>query len=468
MRRETLLKLVLAEEERRKRERIHSEFPRYDWFGEDCGCPAEGRREGGSCPAHPRARENQRMPEGDWNTWYIEAGRGFGKTRSGAEVVRRWADTLPPKTRIALVGPTAADVRDVMIEGESGLLEVCPPWNKPVYLPSKRKVVWPNKTVAFLYSADEPERLRGPQHHKAWCDEMGAWDKPLAYDMLKFGLRLGDSPQDVITTTPKPKDWLRAIKKQLGTYLTKGSTYDNKGNLAKKFFDDIIKKYEGTRLGEQELNAVDHEDTPGALWNTDMLVGCACEPSEVPDFLRVVVAVDPSVKDPNVDPDNDSAECGIVVVGVAYLLHPLLGPCLHAWVIADLSLKASPRTWGQAAVDAYHHFGADVLAAEVNNGGALVEAVIHGIDPNVNFKELHASRGKYTRAEPVSSLYEQGRVYHVRTANLAKLEAQMCNWVPTSKSPDRMDALVWAITEAVLEALPAVFSDDAIFEGYRG
>lgn len=377
------------------------------------------------------ARDNQLPPDGDWAYWVVLAGRGFGKTRTGAEWVR--GKVGAGYGRIALVGPTAADARDVMIEGESGLLAVCPPWDKPLYEPSKRRVTWPNGAIATAYSADEPDRLRGPQHDAAWCDEIAAWRYPEAWDMLMFGLRLGDNPQALATTTPKRVKVLKDLLADPNTVVTGGSTFENKANLAPSFIHRIVRKYEGTRLGRQELHAHMLDDNPGALWNRPMLDDRRVR--EHPPLVLVVVAIDPSVTN-----GEDSAETGIVVVG--------LGNDGHGYVLDDLSGQYAPADWAKQAVTAFWKYRANRIVAETNNGGDMVGLTVATIDWRVPFQAVTASRGKYTRAEPVSTLYEQGRVHHV--GSFPELEDQLCEWVPGSKSPDRLDALVWAVTSAML------------------
>ncbi len=375
------------------------------------------------------------------------AGRGFGKTRTGAEWVRE--QIKMGKSRIALIAPTASDARDVMVEGESGLLAVC--WagdksangdmlGRPSYEPSKRRVTWANGAVATLFSAEEPERLRGPQHEAMWCDELAAW-KYLreTWDMAMFGLRLGNDPRTIITTTPKPLPLIKEIVKDPTTVVTKGSTFDNSGNLAPKFLKTIKDKYEGSRLGRQELEAEILDDLPGALWSRSEIDEHRV--STVPDLQRVVVSIDPSGTKGASD-DGDSI--GIVVAG--------LGVDGRAYVMADRTCKLSPAGWGQRAVQAYYEFEADRIVAERNFGGAMVQHVVSTTDAKVAYKEVTASRGKVARAEPVAALYEQGKVSHV--GSLPDLEDQMCQIAPEGYvgegSPDRADALVWAITELML------------------
>jgi len=377
-------------------------------------------------------RPNQQPPTGDWRTWLVLAGRGFGKTRTGAEWVR--AQVAAGYGRIALVAPTAADARDVMVEGESGMLAIAAPSARPHYEPSKRRITWPNGAIAVTYSADEPDRLRGPQHDAAWCDEAAAWRYPDAWDMLQMGMRLGNNPRTVVTTTPKPVRLIRDLIKAHDTVITRGSTFDNAPNLPKPFLDSIKRQYAGTRLGRQELYAELLEDTPGALWTRAMIDDARV--STVPTMQRVVVAIDPAVT-----AHETSDETGMVVVG--------LGTDGHGYVLADRSLRASPDGWARAAVAAYTSWQADRIVAEANNGGDLVETVLRMVDPNVPYRAVRASRGKVSRAEPVAALYEQGRVHHVGV--FERLEDQMSTYTPeTSQSPDRLDALVWALTDLIV------------------
>jgi phage terminase large subunit-like protein len=378
------------------------------------------------------ARPNQLAPDGDWTTWLLLAGRGFGKTRTGAEFVRAEVEA-GRASRVALVAPTAADARDVMVEGESGILAISPPWNRPVYEPSKRRVTWPNGALATLYSADEPERLRGPQHDLAWPDELAAWRYPETWDMLMFGLRLGARPRVVVTTTPKPTRLIRELIASPSTVVTRGSTFDNRANLAPAFLDSIVRKYEGTRLGRQELYAEVLDDVPGALWARAMLED-AQHTGPVPDLVRVVVAIDPAVTS-----GEDSDETGIIVAGV--------GTDGLVYVLADRTCRMSPDGWATRAIVALDEYKADRIVAEVNNGGDLVEATIRTVRRTVPYTKVNASRGKRVRAEPIAALYEQKRVRHL--PGLHALEDQMVTFAPegSDRSPDRVDALVWALTD---------------------
>lgn len=385
-------------------------------------------------------------PPGRWRTWLLNAGRGFGKTKTGAETVRAWVEQAyrdGRPIRIALVAPTEADARDVMVEGDSGLIAVSPTWFAPVYEPAKRRLTWPDGSQAFLFSAEKPARLRGPQFHKAWCDELAAWVRLQdTWDMLMFGLRLGDSPQTVVTTTPRPVSVVKRLiaDAQDGTgrvVVTGGSTYDNAANLAADFIDEIRDKYEGTRLGRQEIDAHVLTDTPGALWHLARIDELRV--AKAPDLDRIVVAIDPPVSS-----GEKADECGIVVAGVA--------ANRHAYVLADLSERGlSPSEWARKAIAAYRRFDADRIVAEINNGGEMVELTLRQVDANISYRAVRASRGKVTRAEPIAALYDQGRVHHVNT--LPRLEDQMCDFAidfdksRKGYSPDRVDALVWALTE---------------------
>jgi predicted phage terminase large subunit-like protein len=384
------------------------------------------------------ARASQLPPEGDWRIWLLLAGRGFGKTRSGAEWVRAQAES-GAASRIALVAPTARDARLVMVEGESGLLAIAPDTMRPVFEPSKRQLTWPNGAIATLFSADEPDRLRGPQFDAAWCDELAAWRYPQAWDMLMMALRLGTNPRVVVTTTPKPVKLVRALLASPDCAVTRGGTRDNAGNLAPGFLAAILKQYEGTRLGRQELDAELLEDMPGALWSRDAIERARID--EAPVLRRVVVAIDPAAS-----AGEDADETGIVVAA--------LGQDSHGYVLDDLSGRYSPHDWASRALEAYRARRADRIVAEVNNGGAMVEATLRVLDAGVSYKPVHASRGKLARAEPVAALYEQGRIHHVGA--FPALEDQMCAFTGGPlvhlASPDRVDALVWALSELMLHS----------------
>jgi phage terminase large subunit-like protein len=525
----------------------------------------------------------QLPPPGSWRVWLFLAGRGAGKTRAGAEWVRAEVES-GRRGRLALIGPTAADVRDVMVDGESGIRTISPAETRPVYQPTRRRLYWPhNGATALLYSAEEPDRLRGPQHDGGWCDELClvagtriatehgerpieqvragdrvwtraglrrvrhawcsspsasvwelrtadgrtlvgtashpiwvggrgfvplhtvscgdtltlwdreagspttihtpdlnasarcavplvdghvvsvrpltqraavynlevageheyfangilthncAWAYPETFDMFLFGLRLGDDPRAVVTTTPRPTAIIRELVTLPTTVLTRGTTYENAVNLAPSFLDQIVAKYQGTRLGRQELLAEILTDTPGALWKRDQVD--ALRVRQAPPLRRIVVAVDPEASS-----GEGAAETGIIVAG--------LGEDGHGYVLDDRTIRGTPDTWASAAVTAYHTWHADRLCAEINNGGEMVGYTIRTVDPSISYKTLHASRGKAARAEPVAALYEQGKVHHV--GYFEALEEQLVSWVPGDTSPDRLDALVWALTELML------------------
>lgn len=392
------------------------------------------------------ARPAQLPPPDPWRVWLILAGRGFGKTRAGAEWVRALAEATPD-IRIALIGATFAEARAIMVDGESGLLNIAPPGQQPRYETSRRRLVWPNGAQALLYSAEEPEGLRGPQHHGAWCDELAKWPDPQGvWDMLWFGLRLGTKPQVVATTTPRP---VKLVKQLIGAgdvVVTRGTTRDNPA-LPRAFVQTILERYAGTRLGRQEISGEMIDDVPGALWTRAMIesgrVGLA------PALARIVVAVDPPVT-AGVNADT----CGIIVAGIC--------PRGHGFVLEDASVQGlRPDGWMQVAIKAYHRHQADRLIAETNNGGDLIGQLLAGIDPSVAYHKVNARQGKRARAEPVAAAYERGKVHHV--GQFAALEDQMCALLPGGRlsagaSPDRVDALVWALTSLMLApgAKPAV------------
>jgi len=400
------------------------------------------------------ARPNQLPPPGGWwQVWLLLAGRGFGKTRTLSEWVCEQVAS-GRASRIALVAATAADARDVLVEGQSGILVVAPSPFRPIYEPSKRRLTWPNGAIATTFSAEEPDRLRGPQHDAAICDELASWSRPETWDMLQFGLRLGRHPRCLVATTPRPTKLIRELLAREGhdVVVTRGSTYENRANLAPGFFDQIIRKYEGTRLGRQELDAELLDDTPGALWSHAIID--AVRLSAVPVLQRIVVAIDPAVTS-----GEDADETGIVVVGIDHQG--------HGYVLADASGKYQPIEWAKIAIAAYRAHHAERIVAEVNNGGDMVENTLRMVDPNVPFTAVRASRGKVTRAEPVSALYEQGRMHHVGT--FPQLEDQMTNFTSdfdrqaAGYSPDRVDALVWAATDLLIEPM----SNWGLFELYR-
>ena len=398
------------------------------------------------------ARPNQIEPEGDHNVWFLNCGRGFGKTWTGAQWVRE--KVKEGHRRIACVSATNSDIEKVMVYGESGLLALCSKYDKtykgkilgfPEYQTTKRTLAWANGAKVEFFSAQEPERLRGPQFSAAWCDELAAWHKDEdTWDMLQFGLRLGKHPKVCVTTTPKSTKLVRKLLKSPKTVVTTGSTFDNAANLADPFLEAIVDQYEGTRLGRQELYAEVLEENEGALWTTDTIDGCQVDRDKVPDLTRVVVALDPAVT-----ANAESDMTGIVVAGI-----DVNG---KAYILGDYTDKLSPQGWASKAIELYHSYEADRIVAEVNQGGDMVKHTIHGEDESVPLKMVRASRGKYARAEPVAALYERGLVHHIRNpedgdANLNELETQMRTWEPLGSigSPDRLDAMVWALTELML------------------
>ncbi|MCK9599550.1 MAG: terminase family protein [Sphaerochaeta sp.] len=381
-------------------------------------------------------RPNQTPPDIDWYIWLLLSGRGGGKTRVGSESVIEWAKA--GYSPIALVGRTKADIRDTMVEtGDSSILKCSPPWFMPVYEPTKRHLVWPNGVMAITYSGDEPDQLRGPQHMKAWVDELAKFENPVEmWDNLMLGLRIGDRPQVVVTTTPRPIPIIKQLEKDARVHLTRTHTLENRDNLAPDFLNFILERYEGTRLGRQELAGETLGDNPDSLWKREELEKHRV--TKHPPLFLIVTSIDPAVSN-----TENSAETGIITAGIGYV-----GKQVHGYVLADHSLRGSPQQWGTAALSSYSSLKGDRIVAEVNNGGDMVESNIKTIDPNVQVKKLHATRGKYSRAEPVSALYEQGRVHHV--GYFPELEDQLCEWVPGEKSPDRLDALVWCLTDLML------------------
>lgn len=378
------------------------------------------------------ARPEQLEPAGDWwTTWAMITGRGYGKTRAAAEWVRRRVDTYG---RWAFVARTAGDVRDVMIEGESGLLSVMPPHQRPDWQPSRRRITFQNGAIATTFSAEEPDQLRGPQHEAAWSEEIATWPYVEAWDNLQLGLRLGVRPRQVATTTPKPLRILRELiaANDIDVVLTRGTTYENKANLAPAFFRKIIRKYEGTTLGRQELKGEILDDIPGALWKRALLDEHRRREDQVPDMQRIVVGLDPATTH-----GEDSDQTGMAVAG--------RGVDGEFYVFEIAGYRMSPLGWGKRAVMFLDDYEADRIVAESNQGGELVESNIRTVRANVPVKLIHAKRGKVVRAEPVAALYEQGRVHHVGTFEDA--EDQMCAFPVASDLDDMVDALVHAIAE---------------------
>jgi len=380
---------------------------------------------------HQQARPQQIPNDGDWRTWLLLAGRGFGKTRSAAEWLA-WNASRYRNTRWAIVAPTFSDARDTCAEGESGVVNILRAYGTlKDYNRSIGEIILTNKSRIKLFSGEEPNRLRGPQFHGGWFDELAAFKYPETWEQYQFALRLGNNPQTVVTTTPRPTKLIKELAAQNNVLIQRGSTFDNAANLAPAALAELRLRYEGTRLGRQELYGEIVDDIEGALWTRQMLDDSRVKEPET--LVRIVVAIDPAVT-----ANAASDETGISVVGIS--------PDNNYYVLADRSIKASPDTWARRAVETFHEYKADRIIGETNNGGDMIELLLRQVDPMVPYKKVTATRGKLVRAEPVAALYEQGRVHHV--GNLPKLEDQLCSWTPDSPdSPDRMDALVWAITE---------------------
>ena len=400
--------------------------------------------------AHPHQCPPPFAPNGErWLTWLMIGGRGAGKTRAGAEWIRAQALGLPPFAqeaveRIALVGETEHDVREVMIEGVSGLLAVHPRAQRPLWSPSRKRLEWHNGAVAYAFSAEDPESLRGPQFGCAWSDEMAKWRYAEAtFDMLQFGLRLGHQPRQLITTTPRPTTLLKRLMCDPTSAVTRAPTRINALNLAPTFLKSVMARYQGTRLGRQELDGEIIEDRPDALWSRTLIESCRV--IEAPSLQRIVVAVDPPASS-----SKRADACGIVAAGItdAGTIH----------VLADDTVSAAtPSSWAAKAIALWRRLQADALVAEVNQGGEMVRAVINQVDTSVPVVAVRATRAKWLRAEPVATLYEQGRVKHVGT--FPALEDEMCDFsasgLSSGRSPDRLDALVWAITALTFSASAA-------------
>jgi phage terminase large subunit-like protein len=396
-----------------------------------------------------RARDDQWPPlsasDGmPWTAWLVMGGRGAGKTRTGAEWVRGVALGLPgfahaPVERIALIGETAADVRDVMIEGVSGLLAIHARDERPLWESSRRRLRWPNGALAHVFSAEDPDQLRGPQFECAWLDELAKWRyAEEAYDMLQFGLRLGHHPRQIITTTPRPTQVIKRLMSDQRTVITRAGTDANRDHLSKAFFDQIVGRYRGTKLGRQEIDGDLIEECEDALWSREQIEQARVPTA--PHLHEIVVAIDPPTT-----AHKRSDKCGIVAVG-----RDSEETC---YVLADETVSAArPHIWAHVAIALYHRLEADRLVVEVNQGGDMVSAVIMQADKHVPVTQVRATRSKFLRATPVAQLYEQGRVHHV--GSFAALEDEMCTFGPKDRgraSPDRLDALVWAITHLVLK-----------------
>jgi phage terminase large subunit-like protein len=372
----------------------------------------------------------------EWSIWLNLAGRGYGKTRVGSERVKRWVlESWHSPIRIAGIAETKADSRDVLVEGDSGILSVFPEETRPKYEPSKRRLTWKNGTQMFLFSGEEPDQLRGPQFHKAWVDELAKYKYPQeAWDMLEFGLRLGENPQIIVTTTPRPIPIIIQLLKDPDCVVTTGSSYENYGNLAPRYIKRVISRFEGTRLGRQELHAEVLDDAPGAYWTRSILEDSRRK--RMPELKTIVVSIDPAVTS-----TEESDETGIVVAG--------LGIDGHGYIFKDSSGIFSPRIWASRSITLHDKYEADLIIAEVNNGGDLVEATLRTVDRSrtVKFKKVRASRGKHIRAAPIASLFEQDRCHIV--GSMPEMEDQLVSFTPEGYigggSPDRAEAMIWAI-----------------------
>ncbi|MEP1206717.1 MAG: terminase family protein [Rhizobiaceae bacterium] len=392
------------------------------------------------------ARTRQRPTLATWTNWLLLGGRGAGKTRTGAEWIRAMAlgdtyFTAQPVGNIALVAETYSDAREVMVEGQSGLLAIHTSWERPVWISSRRRLEWPNGAIAQLFSSEDPDGLRGPQFGAAWCDEVGKWKNPQAtWDMLQFGLRLGTFPQQVITTTPRPIKLLKDLIVDKRTLLARMATDENRTHLAAGFFDHIVNLYRGTTLGRQELDGEIVEERSDTLWQREGLDHHRVQPEDAPPLRRIVVAVDPPVTG-----KATSDACGVIVAGVA--------ENRRAYVLEDQTLQAvSPGRWVAMVTQLFNKYQADQVVIETNQGGDMAESVLRNACPHLPIRQVKASRGKWLRAEPVAHLYERGLVSHVGA--LPQLEDEMCDFglegLSSGASPDRLDALVWALTDLML------------------
>ncbi len=398
------------------------------------------------------SRSEQKPPEGDWIYWLILAGRGAGKTRSGAEAVREWARTF---SIVNLIGATHDDVRDIMVLGESGVMAICPGDERPRYARASQRLTWPNGAVSLLFSAEEPDRLRGKQHMKLWLDELAAWRHADAFDQAMLGLRLGDRPQAVITTTPRPTKLIKLLAADTNAIVTRGSTFDNQHHLAEAFLKRIAARYEGRTIGRQELFAEIVEEAPGALWTRALIERQRLAPDAAEPYSEIVVGVDPPARS-----GAKADECGILVVGKT--------PTGRIHVLADLSSQGeTPGQWAARVVAGFRRFKANRVVAEINNGGDMVVDVLRQSEANLPVRRVTATRGKFLRAEPVAAAYERGVVHHL--GEFRQLEDQLCTLTPdfdarvAGFSPDRADALVWAIADLIGPEAPAT---DAMIDFY--
>ena len=389
------------------------------------------------------ARPNQLEPEGDHRYWLILAGRGFGKTRAGVEWVRSQIENGKSR-RAIVIAPTASDCRDTVVDGPSGFLNVCPPWNRPLYEPSKRRLTWKSGAIVSLYSAEEPDRLRGVNCDLMLADELAAWTHSTTWDMAMFALRIGSNPRAMITTTPRPTRLIKNLVDNSSTAVTRGSTYDNKANLAPQFLDAILKKYDGTRMGRQEIYAEVLEDVEGAILTVEQLISLRVEKADDPQ--RIVVGVDPAIST-----GENADSTGIVVSS--------RGKNGHLYALADRSCRLGPAGWARRVVDTFHEFKADLIVAEQNQGGLMVEHTIRSLDADVPIKLVHATRGKHVRAEPILAMFEQGKAHTM--AGMDELESQLAAFTPegyeSDGSPDSADAFIWASTELTQDRGAQIF-----------
>ncbi len=402
------------------------------------------------------ARPDQLPPAGDWFCWLLRSGRGAGKTRTGAEwiVNKAQQNNCPP---LALIGQTKADVRDTMIElGDSSILKISPPWFMPHYEPSKRRLTWPNGTTATIFSGDEPDQLRGPQHGYAWIDELAKFRYPQeTWDNMEMGLRLGENPQVVVTTTPRPIPIIKMLQEDNTCTETVVSTYANFSNLSEQFIKRVKSKYEGTPLAKQEIHGLIMDDDPNALWSRVLLERTRI--TQPPTMHRIVVAIDPHAT---------TGQTGIVVAGISNEISTII----HGYTLDDVTPPEGVKShiWAESAVAAYHKWDADLIVGEVNNGGDMIESIIRNVNggENVAYKSIRATKGKHTRAEPVSNLYHQSCIHQV--GHFADLEDELCTWVPGNDSPNRLDALVWAYTELMLVGDKELSAGYNPLTNYRG
>jgi phage terminase large subunit-like protein len=389
------------------------------------------------------ARPDQLEPEGPHRYFMACAGRGWGKTRAGTEWVRAQIES-GRTSRAIIVAATASDLRDTLVEGPSGLLTVCPPWDRPLYEPSKRRLTWKNGATVGLYSSEEPDRLRGVNADLLLADELAAWKYPSAWDMALFALRLGNNPRAMVTTTPRPTKIIRELLNRDDCVVVRGSTYDNAANLAPQFIEEIVRRYEGTRLGRQEIHAEVLDDVDGAVLTREQIEILRVD--EAPDLGRIIVGVDPAISS-----GENSDHTGIVVVGK--------GVDGDLYALADRSCRLGPAGWARRVIDAYREFEADTIVVEKNQGGAMCEHTIRSVDENVPITMVTATRGKHVRAQPILSLFEQSKAHTL--PGMEKLEDQLASFslegYEADGSPDSADAFVWAATELTTSPGAQVF-----------